>query len=70
MVKHLFSSVEDFKKLQEYEKEKFEEMIKHVKDSGANVAICQWGFDDEANHLQSDAKLEIKKITSKQNIIY
>merc|ERR1712050_14984 len=45
------SSVEDFKKLQTYEKEKFEEMIKHVKDSGDNVAICQWGFDDEANHL-------------------
>merc|ERR1711899_47128 len=45
------SSVEDFKKLQTYEKEKFEEMIKYVKDSGANVAICQWGFDDEANHL-------------------
>ena len=22
-----------------------------VKDTGANVAICQWGFDDEANHL-------------------
>lgn len=45
------TSVEDFKKLQGYEKEKFEEMIKYVKDSGANVAICQWGFDDEANHL-------------------
>merc|ERR1712071_733708 len=45
------TSVEDFKQLQDYEKEKFEEMIKYVKDSGANVAICQWGFDDEANHL-------------------
>jgi len=45
------SSVEDFKKLQGYEKAKFEEMIKQVKDSGANLAICQWGFDDEANHL-------------------
>ena len=22
-----------------------------VKDTGANLAICQWGFDDEANHL-------------------
>jgi len=22
-----------------------------VKDSGATLAICQWGFDDEANHL-------------------
>merc|ERR1712110_681605 len=45
------TSVEDFKQLQDYEKEKFEEMIRQVKDSGANVAICQWGFDDEANHL-------------------
>jgi len=26
-------------------------MIKRVKDSGANLVICQWGFDDEANHL-------------------
>ena len=22
-----------------------------MKDTGANLAICQWGFDDEANHL-------------------
>ena len=22
-----------------------------VKDTGATLAICQWGFDDEANHL-------------------
>lgn len=26
-------------------------MIKQVKDTGANIALCQWGFDDEANHL-------------------
>jgi len=26
-------------------------MVKKVKDSGANIAMCQWGFDDEANHL-------------------
>lgn len=45
------SSVEDYQKLREYEKEKFEEMVKQVKDTGANLAICQWGFDDEANHL-------------------
>merc|ERR1711990_710099 len=43
--------VEDYKQLQSYEREKFEEMIKQVKDTGANLAICQWGFDDEANHL-------------------
>jgi T-complex protein 1 subunit epsilon len=26
-------------------------MIQSIKDSGANLVICQWGFDDEANHL-------------------
>merc|ERR1712142_913506 len=45
------ASVDDYKKLQAYEKEKFLQMIQQVKDSGANLAICQWGFDDEANHL-------------------
>ncbi|KAF9643755.1 hypothetical protein BDM02DRAFT_3272859 [Thelephora ganbajun] len=45
------TSVEEYKKLQEYEKEKFTDMIKRVKDTGANLVICQWGFDDEANHL-------------------
>merc|ERR1711879_403116 len=44
-------SVEDYKKLREYEKECFETMVKQVKDAGATLAICQWGFDDEANHL-------------------
>ncbi|KAJ3825525.1 chaperonin Cpn60/TCP-1 family [Lentinula raphanica] len=45
------SSVDEYKKLQAYEKEKFVDMIKRVKDTGANLVICQWGFDDEANHL-------------------
>ncbi|KAF9036184.1 chaperonin Cpn60/TCP-1 family [Panaeolus papilionaceus] len=45
------TSVEEFKRLREYEKEKFQDMIKRVKDTGANLVICQWGFDDEANHL-------------------
>merc|ERR1712126_682852 len=45
------TSVEDYKKLREYEKEKFQEMVKQVQDTGANLVICQWGFDDEANHL-------------------
>merc|ERR550519_3001795 len=26
-------------------------MVDKVKESGATLAICQWGFDDEANHL-------------------
>jgi T-complex protein 1 subunit epsilon len=45
------SSVEEFKKLQTYEQDVFKTMIQKVKDAGANFVICQWGFDDEANHL-------------------
>lgn len=45
------ASVEDYHKLREYEREKFLQMVKQVKDTGATLAICQWGFDDEANHL-------------------
>ncbi|EGW33029.1 uncharacterized protein SPAPADRAFT_60350 [Spathaspora passalidarum NRRL Y-27907] len=45
------STVEEFKLLQEYETKKFQEMIDLVKQSEANVVACQWGFDDEANHL-------------------
>jgi T-complex protein 1 subunit epsilon len=33
------------------EQDYFTSMVKKVKDSGANVVLCQWGFDDEANHL-------------------
>eukprot|EP00033_Pygsuia_biforma_P001288 GCRY01001455.1.p1 GENE.GCRY01001455.1~~GCRY01001455.1.p1 ORF type:complete len:556 (+),score=79.00 GCRY01001455.1:56-1669(+) len=44
-------SVEKYEKLSKQEQEYFVEMVKKVKDSGANLAICQWGFDDEANHL-------------------
>merc|ERR1739848_501641 len=45
------TSVEDYRNLRKYESEKFDEMVKQVKDSGTTLAICQWGFDDEANHL-------------------
>jgi len=51
------TTVEEFKKLQSYEKTKFEEMIKRIKDTGVNLVICQWGFDDEANHLLLQNKL-------------
>ncbi|KAJ1656858.1 T-complex protein 1 subunit epsilon [Dispira simplex] len=51
------TSVEEYHKLQEYERAKFEEMIQQVKDAGANMVVCQWGFDDEANHLLLQNKL-------------
>lgn len=44
-------STEEYKQLQKYERDTFEKMIQEVKASGATLAICQWGFDDEANHL-------------------
>ena len=50
-------SAEAYKKLYQQEQEYFTDMIKRVKDSGANVVLCQWGFDDEANHLLMQAKL-------------
>ncbi|KAF4672778.1 T-complex protein 1 subunit epsilon [Perkinsus olseni] len=44
-------SAEDYKKLYKYEQKYFSDMVDKMLDSGANLAICQWGFDDEANHL-------------------
>jgi len=51
------TNVEEYHKLQEYEAKVFEDMVKKVKDTGANLVICQWGFDDEANHLLMQNKL-------------
>lgn len=51
------TSVEEFRRLQTYERTKFLEMIQQIKDTGANLVICQWGFDDEANHLLLQNKL-------------
>ncbi|KAL9694253.1 hypothetical protein quinque_013538 [Culex quinquefasciatus] len=45
------TSAEDYRKLREYEQEKFLSMVKQVKDAGATFAIRQRRFDDEANHL-------------------
>ena len=44
-------SAAEYEELRQYEKDTFVDMIQKVKASGANLAICQWGFDDEANHL-------------------
>ncbi|KRT83175.1 hypothetical protein AMK59_4264 [Oryctes borbonicus] len=45
------ATTEDYKELRKYEQEKFLEMVLQVKQAGATLAICQWGFDDDANHL-------------------
>lgn len=44
-------TVEKFETLRKNEQQYFAEMVKQCKDCGATLVICQWGFDDEANHL-------------------
>jgi len=44
-------TVEKFEQLHQQEQDYFVDMVQKVKDAGANLVICQWGFDDEANHL-------------------
>jgi len=51
------TNVDQYKALHAYEQEKFTQMVDQVKDTGATLAICQWGFDDEANHLLLSKKL-------------
>jgi len=45
------TSADDYRKLYEKEQKYFIDMVQRCKDSGATLVICQWGFDDEANHL-------------------
>ncbi|ONM28070.1 T-complex protein 1 subunit epsilon [Zea mays] len=57
-------TVEKFQTLREQEQKYFDEMVQkckvktrlllvlqNINDAGATLVICQWGFDDEANHL-------------------
>jgi T-complex protein 1 subunit epsilon len=45
------TSKEAYERLYQQEQDYFTQMVQQCKDSGANLVICQWGFDDEANHL-------------------
>ncbi len=45
------TSKDAYERLYKQEQDYFTSMVKQCKDSGANLVICQWGFDDEANHL-------------------
>jgi len=44
-------TVAEYNELDAFEKKCFIDMVQQVKDSGADIVFCQWGFDDEANHL-------------------
>jgi T-complex protein 1 subunit epsilon len=50
-------TVEKFEALRKAEQQYFIDMVTQCKQSGAELIICQWGFDDEANHLLMHHKL-------------
>eukprot|EP00854_Cymbomonas_tetramitiformis_P016158 gene16158-19169_t len=50
-------TAEKYEQLRECEQKYFSEMVDQCKESGANLIVCQWGFDDEANHLLMNHKL-------------
>lgn len=45
------TTAEDYNALYAKEQQYFVDMVRRVKESGADIVMCQWGFDDEANHL-------------------
>lgn len=49
--KVLIDTAEKYQELYEHEQKFFVDQVKACKDSGATLVLCQWGFDDEANHL-------------------
>jgi len=73
-------NVRAFRELEKTEFEFFHKIISQIKRSGANVLICQWGFDDEGNHLLlrnkisairwvSGLELELLSISSGAHIV-
>jgi T-complex protein 1 subunit epsilon len=50
-------NTKQFKDLDFFEQKYFNDMITQLKRSGANLLLCQWGFDDEGNHLLLRNKL-------------
>jgi T-complex protein 1 subunit epsilon len=50
-------TAEKFEALRQAEATYFRDMVARCTASGANLVVCQWGFDDEANHLLAAAGL-------------
>ena len=44
-------SADEYQRLHDQEQKYFSDMVDNLQASGCNLVICQWGFDDEANHL-------------------
>ena len=50
-------TAEKYEELRAQEEKYFKDMVRQCKDAGATLVICQWGFDDEANHMLMHEKL-------------
>eukprot|EP00740_Mantoniella_antarctica_P011086 CAMPEP_0181367034 /NCGR_PEP_ID=MMETSP1106-20121128/11095_1 /TAXON_ID=81844 /ORGANISM="Mantoniella antarctica, Strain SL-175" /LENGTH=536 /DNA_ID=CAMNT_0023482569 /DNA_START=32 /DNA_END=1642 /DNA_ORIENTATION=- len=50
-------TAEKYEELRQQEEKYFKDMVAQCKASGATLVICQWGFDDEANHMLMHEKL-------------
>lgn len=50
-------SVEKYQQLYDLEQSTFPEQVRLCKEAGANLVLCQWGFEDEANSLLQQADL-------------
>ena len=44
-------TAEQYAELYEREQDYFRDMVSRLEAAGCTVAVCQWGFEDEANHL-------------------
>ena len=51
------STAEEYAQLHKQEQEYFIQQVEKLKEAGATAVMCQWGFDDEANHLLMMNKL-------------
>jgi len=51
------TSAADYEKLFAREQQYFIDMVDKCKKAGTDLVLCQWGFDDEANHLLLQKKL-------------
>ena len=45
------NSAEEYEKLHKQEQQYFIDQVNRLNAAGATAVMCQWGFDDEANHL-------------------
>ena len=61
-------NIQNFKELEHVEQKYFREMISQLKKSGTNLLMCQWGFDDEGNHLLLRNKISAVRWVSGQEI--